>query len=235
VDEGASLHVINDSGNTLLHIAAASCSLQTLQYLDSLSLSGMDLNHFNINGSTAWDIFQVVIYAPLGYLGHGRRPSIEEQRAFTNLYEGIRNRTAEQDITRLKQVSHALSQGETTTAQFLLQTLVEEKRKWASGLHKWYRILAGQVQEGDLDAVVGSIEDYIEELRELIHSSAWDLPSRFTPRPEPEEDRELEIEDQISKEDVDSEDGSNGEEYDSWAGEVSFNGEGDEEDQNRRP
>lgn len=215
VDEGASLHVINDSGNTLLHIAAASCSLQTLQYLDSLSLSGMDLNHFNINGSTAWDIFQVVIYAPLGYLGHGRRPSIEEQRAFTNLYEGIRNRTAEQDITRLKQVSHALSQGETTTARFLLQTLVEEKRKWASGLHKWYRILAGQVQEGDLDAVVGSIEDYIEELRELIHSSAWDLPSRFTPRPEPEEDRELEIEDQISKEDVDSEDGSNGEEYDS--------------------
>lgn len=214
VEEGAFLHVINDSGNTLLHIAAVSCNLQTLQYLDSLSLSGMDLNHLNTNGSTAWDIFQVAIYTPLGYLGRGRRPSIEEQQAFTNLYEGIRNRTAEQDITRLEQVLHAFSQGETTTARFLLQTLVEEKRKWASGLHKWYRILAGQVQKGELDAVVGSIEDYIEELRELIQSSAWDLPSRFTPRPEPEEDRELEMEDQISKEYVDSEDGSYGGKYD---------------------
>lgn len=185
VGQGASLHGIYDRGRTLLHHAASRLSLKLLQYLDSLNLSGIDLNHPDHYGRTSWDIFQFVLFTPPFELISCRRPSIDEQRTFVSLYEGIRDRTAKQDIARLEKALHALSQRKITTALSLLHSLVEEKQKWASGLHKWYRIVIGQLQEGDLEAGVGSIEDYIDELRDLIQSSAWDLPSIFTPRPEP--------------------------------------------------
>ncbi|KAI8715745.1 hypothetical protein NCS52_01082800 [Fusarium sp. LHS14.1] len=194
VSEGAYLHGIYDRGRTSLHHAASRLSLQLLQYLDSLNLSGIDLNHPDHYGRTPWDIFQFVLFKPLADLKSCRRPSIDEQQAFVSLYEGIRNRTAKQDIIRLEKALRALSQRKITTALSLLHTLVEEKQKWASGLHKWYRIVIGQPREGDLEAGVGSIEDYVDELQDLIQSSAWELPSIFTPRPDPEYYHQLETE-----------------------------------------
>lgn len=204
VGEGASLHTIDSQGLTLLHHAASRLSLQVLQYLDGLGLSGIDVNHPDCDGWTPWDMFQLVMLAPLSSLGASRRPSVDEQHAFVSLYEGIRNRTAEHDMTRLGAVLHALSRRDATAAFSLLQDLIEKKQKWASGLDKWYRILARQIKEGGLDAATASIEDYIEELRELVQSSVWDLPSIWTPRPEPEEDQDLETEHGISEGDVGS-------------------------------
>ncbi|KAJ4326678.1 hypothetical protein N0V84_002904 [Fusarium piperis] len=108
---------------------------------------------------------------------------------------------------------------------------MEEKQKWTSGLYEWYRILARQVQEGELDAAIESIEDYIEELRELVQSSAWDLPSRFTPESESEEDQDLEMEHEGSEGDVSSEGDSDEEEGESLEGEVDSDSESEEEDQ----
>ncbi|RSL70020.1 hypothetical protein CEP54_002029 [Fusarium duplospermum] len=216
-----------------LHFALSSQSRNLV--CEHLSLSGIDLNHVNIYGDTPWDVFQLAIFAPLRYLGSWRRPSIYEQQAFVSLYEGIRNRTAEKDINYLEQVLHALSHQDTTTAFSLLQTLVEEKQKWTSGLDKWYRILARQVQEGELDAVIGSIEDYIEELRELIQSSAWDLPSRFTPRRELAEVQGLESDYESPGEDVDSDGDSDEGEYETAEGEVSSDSGSDEEDEDPQP
>ncbi|KAM6519918.1 hypothetical protein FALCPG4_013493 [Fusarium falciforme] len=235
VNEGASLHCIYNEGFTLLHCAALLFNLQILQYLDSLNLSGIDLNHLDNSGRTPWDAFQLAVFVPLRHLFFWRRPSFDEQQAFVSLYEGIRNRTAEQDINHLDKVLHALSRQETTTAFSLLQTIIEEKQKWSSGLDKWYRILTRQVQEGELDAVVESIVDYIAELRELIQSSAWNLPSIYTPRLETGEDQDLDTDYESSEEDVHSDDDSDGEEYESSEGEVGSDGELDEEDQNRRP
>ncbi|RTE83297.1 hypothetical protein BHE90_002156 [Fusarium euwallaceae] len=236
VNEGASLQNIDNQGYSIIHFAATFFNLNTLQFLHSLSLSGIDLNHVNIRGDTPWDLFHFVIFAPPWYLGAWRRPSIDEQQAFVSLYEGIRNRTAEQDISHLELVLHALSHQDTTTALSLLQSLVEEKQKWISGLYKWYRILARQVQERELDAVIGSIEDYIEELQELIQSSAWDLPSRFTPpRPVPDEDQDFETDYESSGEDVDSDGDSDEEEYETAEGEVSSDSGSDEEDEDPQP
>ncbi|RSL64197.1 hypothetical protein CEP53_004141 [Fusarium sp. AF-6] len=235
VNEGASLQTIDNEGFTIFHFAATCSKLHMLQFLHSLNLSGIDLNHVNIYGDTTWDLFQYVISVPLWRLGIWRRPSIDEQKAYVSLYEGIRNRTAEQDINHLEQVLHALSQQDTTTAFSLLQTLVEEKQKWTSGLDKWYRILARQVQERELDAVIGSIKDYIEELQKLIQSSAWDLPSKITPpRPVPDEDQDYDTDYESSGEDVDS-DGDSNEEYVSAEGELGSDSGSDEEDDNPQP
>ncbi|KAM0425251.1 hypothetical protein ACHAPT_009568 [Fusarium lateritium] len=217
-------------GYSLLHYAAFHCSLETLQYLDSLSLSGIDVNSLDYRGgSTPWDCFQFAIYASLGQLLGARRPSPQEEQAFASLYEGIRNRTAGQDITCLEQVLDALSQRDKNTAFSLLQTRVEEKRKWQSmGLYKWYRILARQVQEGELDAVVESIQDYIKEMRELIQSSAWDLlPSVYTPPLEPEENEKVDLEYESSEDEADS-DGDVDEEDERPKG-VGSNSRGNEE------
>ncbi|KAI8661838.1 hypothetical protein NCS55_01055100 [Fusarium keratoplasticum] len=235
INEGASLQTIYNRGHTIIHVAASVFNLDALQFLHGLSLSGIDLNHVDDFGHTSWDVFQIAIFTPLRYLGSYRRPSFNEQQAFVSLYEGIRNRTAEQDIWHLEQVLHALSHQENSNAFSLLQTLIEQKQKWASGLDKWYRILARQIQEGESDTVIESIEDYIEELRELIQSSAWDLPSIYTPRRETGEDQDLETDYESSGEDVYSDDDSDEEEYESSEAEVGSDGESDEEDQNHRP
>ncbi|KAM5362106.1 hypothetical protein ACJZ2D_012697 [Fusarium nematophilum] len=180
VQANASLHITNDTSFNIIHVAAQYSNVQVLNYLTGLHLSGIDTHCPDRWNDTPWDNFVFSTYGPDWALQARRRPSLEEQQAFVDLYQGIRDRTAEQDISRLQQVLHAFSEQDQPAACSVLQFQVEEKQKWKTNpLYKWYRAILKQVQEGKLDSAIGGIEGYIEELREEIQSSPWDQSSRY--------------------------------------------------------
>ncbi|KAF5001977.1 hypothetical protein FDECE_10779 [Fusarium decemcellulare] len=120
VNEGASLHVTTDLGR-ILHWVGFNLDLQILRYLECLELTGIDVTGRNGDGHTAWDYFIFTIYGPWRTLGTAHQPSLGEQHVFANLYKNIRNRTLMQDISRLRQILHVLSQQERAAACTLLQ------------------------------------------------------------------------------------------------------------------
>ncbi|KAF5005906.1 hypothetical protein FDECE_7664 [Fusarium decemcellulare] len=200
----ASTHFVNKYSWNILHVAACHCRLETLRYLAGLKLSGVDHQLVDIWGFTPWDRFEGTICgSDLDLiLAEKRRPTYEEQEAFVELYQGIRDRNLQNDISRLQRVLEALSKHDRTAASSLVGLMSQEKTEWKDfKLASWYRGVGKEVQVGDVDVAIRMIESDIACLEQEMSTLLW--------YPEPDYDAW-----NLEEEDDESSESAEGTEYD---------------------
>ncbi|CAM1502187.1 Fc.00g041710.m01.CDS01 [Cosmosporella sp. VM-42] len=175
VGAGASLDHVNSRTQNILHIAAFYCNTEVLHYLTGLALSGISTHLDESHRCSPWDMFQFVIHAETWKLGSYRRPDADEKKAFAQLYEDVRNRNLQHDIQILEEVAKALRKDEKVNSRAALAPLIKQMEEWnREGLIKMFRAIDSQIRVGELLLAIGAIEDYIEEIREEMGTSAWD-------------------------------------------------------------
>ncbi|KAJ3533089.1 hypothetical protein NM208_g8143 [Fusarium decemcellulare] len=176
IQSGASIHCITKDSRNILHCAAAQSRLETLRYLVGLNLSGIDHQLIDSWGLNPWERFQNILHEPdleLSFQGY-RKPTHEEQRAFVELYQGIRDRNLQNDISRLQRVLEALSEDDRTAASALIILMCQEKTKWKNfKLASWYRGIEKEVQVGDLDVAIRMIDSDIACLEQEMSTPLW--------------------------------------------------------------
>ncbi|KAK6211420.1 pfs domain-containing protein [Colletotrichum tabaci] len=197
---GASATVTGPDASGFLHRVAYHSGCGELDYLDSLSLSGINLDSVDEDGNTVWDCFVYSKGAEDWCRGDIRRPSSDEQEAFTRLYKDIRDRNLDQDIKRLEWTRQYLVDEDQRGATSALDPLIKQKTEWERlGQVETYKTIGLQVREGMWHAALQSVDENIGVLREemakspLENSSGWDYLLKADT-----EDGETEDEDNIS-------------------------------------
>ncbi|WQF86736.1 Putative ankyrin repeat-containing domain superfamily [Colletotrichum destructivum] len=191
----------NTTTSEILHQAALYSGCQELEYPDSLSLAAINLDSFDKDGYTVWDCFVYSLGAENWRRGDIRRPSSDEQEAFTRLYRGIRDRNLEQDIKRLEWTRQYLGLKDQRGATSALDPLIKQKTEWERwGQVETYKTIGLQVREGMWHAAIESVDENIEMLQEEMVKSPWQNSSRWDYLLESDtEDSETENEEDMSE------------------------------------
>ncbi|KAK1996658.1 pfs domain-containing protein [Colletotrichum falcatum] len=178
VEAGANAATVRPHGN-ILHSAAGSAGYEVLSYLESLSLSGINLDHINEDGNTVWDSFIWVSYAEDWRIANCRRPSPEEEQAFVRVYRGVRDRSLASDVKTLQRVREHAAHKDRRAATAALAPLIKQKEEWGRGdLAETYKTIRLQIREGMWDAAVESVDENVGLLQEEMATSPWEKPSR---------------------------------------------------------
>ncbi|KAK2017423.1 ankyrin [Colletotrichum eremochloae] len=174
VEAGASTSKFGSWGN-ILHLAALAAGYEVLSYLESLSLSGLNLYFLSQEGNTAWDCFIWVSYIEDWRIAGRRRPSSDEKEAFVRLYQGVRDKNLNFDINMLQRVrQYALDEHE-RGATAALAPLIKQKEEWKRGdLVETYKTIRLQVREAMWDAAIESVEENVEILQGQMAKSPWE-------------------------------------------------------------
>ncbi|KAK2035324.1 hypothetical protein LX32DRAFT_647769 [Colletotrichum zoysiae] len=145
----------------IFHRTALISGIGVLLYLESLSLSGIDTEHINASGGTAWDCFIWVSYTE-------------------NWSLGVRDRNLDCDVKTLQRVREYVMHEDQRGATAALASLVKQKEEWnQGGLVETYRTIRLQIREAMWDAAMESVDENIEVLQEAINKSPWDNCSRW--------------------------------------------------------
>lgn len=89
VDAGASLHVVDKYSQNLLHFAARYCTIDTMHYLNTLDLTGMNTEMRNSSEYTVWDDACYCRDPDSANLECSRHLSPEHEDVFLVLYNNI--------------------------------------------------------------------------------------------------------------------------------------------------
>ncbi|KAF7550932.1 hypothetical protein G7Z17_g5384 [Cylindrodendrum hubeiense] len=163
VNAGAMLFTADAYSQSCLHLAAGFANVEVLSYLNSLTFSGINSSYLRINGKDPWDILQFTIHSPRWQLGSLRRPDIEAQEAFAQLYQGMRNRNLQSDINILYEVFQALSEKDSGTSRTKLAPLIQQKEEWGRlDLLETLRATADQIRAEEWETASRMLKDAIE-------------------------------------------------------------------------
>ncbi|KAF9775034.1 hypothetical protein IL306_006859 [Fusarium sp. DS 682] len=163
----------------LLHLASAQASLQLLQYLSALDLSGINPYEEDSCGDTPWDDFVYNRSSDEWYLGDARKPSFAEQEAFVELYQGVRDQALQHDIQNLEQILGALQTQDVAVARERLAVLIEKEKTWErENLVCWYRAVDKRVQHAEWELATDDVEGHIQDLQEELETPVWKIPSK---------------------------------------------------------
>ncbi|KAK1985277.1 ankyrin repeat-containing domain protein [Colletotrichum cereale] len=179
VEAGASTATFGPLGN-ILHRTALNVNHDTLSYLESLSLSEINLDHVDKNGNTVWDYWIWVSYAENWRIGGNHRPSLEEQQAFVRLYQGVRDRNLDFDIKTLQRVRRYALHEDQRGATAALAPLIAQKEEWKRwSLVETYNAIRLQIREAMWEAAIESVDENIEVLLEEMAKSPWENSSHY--------------------------------------------------------
>ncbi|EGU86554.1 hypothetical protein FOXB_02883 [Fusarium oxysporum f. sp. conglutinans Fo5176] len=181
VNADCSLHVSNDYSQNALHLAAEKASLEVLQYLSVLDLSGINPNQEDSSGDTPFDVLVRASHATGEWdLGDPRRPSLAEQEAFLELYQGVRDQALQNDIQNLERVLGALQEQDIAVAREHLDILIRKEKQWErENLVSWYRALDKRIQHAEWELATEDIEGHLLDLQEELATPVWEIPSKY--------------------------------------------------------
>ncbi|KAH6887717.1 hypothetical protein B0T10DRAFT_549678 [Thelonectria olida] len=175
VEAGASLAPITDRSWGVLHYAAAYATSDTLRYLAHLDLdssSGIDTDLRDSSNCTPWDIFLQSFYRPPW--SNWRRCTSDDQSAFVQLYQAIRDRNLQHEISVLEHVLHALPAHVPTVCNTLNSLSKQKADCHVMDSSAWYRAVSSKLRTGEQDAAIHDMEDYLDDLRYELDISLWD-------------------------------------------------------------
>ncbi|EMT66328.1 Ankyrin repeat, PH and SEC7 domain containing protein secG [Fusarium odoratissimum] len=181
VKSHCSVHVFNDYSQNVLHLAARYASLELLWYLSVLDLSGINPYQEDSFGDTPFDDLVRNSHATGGWdLGDSRRPSLAEQEAFVELYQGVRDQALQNDIQNLERVLGALQEQDIAVAREHLAMLIRKEKRWERGnLVSWYRALDKRIQHAEWELATEDIDGHLLDLQEELATSVWEIPSKY--------------------------------------------------------
>ncbi|RKK74693.1 hypothetical protein BFJ69_g8260 [Fusarium oxysporum] len=180
VKSDCSVHVFNDYSQNVLHLAARYASLELLWYLSVLDLSGINPYQEDSFGDTPFDDLVRNSHATGEWdLEDSRRPSLAEQEAFVELYQGVRDQALQNDIQNLERVLGALQEQDISVAQEHLAMLIRKEKRWErENLVSWYRALDKRIQHAEWTLATENVEDHLLDLQEELATPVWKTPSK---------------------------------------------------------
>lgn len=181
VKSDCSVHVFNDYSQNVLHLAARYASLELLWYLSVLDLSGINPYQEDSFGDTPFDDLVRNSHATGEWdLGDSRRPSLAEQEAFVELYQGVRDQALQNDIQNLERVLGALQEQDIAVARKHLAMLIRKEKRWErENLVSWYRALDKRIQHAEWELATEDIEGHLLDLQEELATPVWEIPSKY--------------------------------------------------------
>ncbi|KAH7007310.1 hypothetical protein EDB80DRAFT_718576 [Ilyonectria destructans] len=189
VGAGASLHLVDNHSRNILHYAAGHSKVETLDYLTSLALSGINTEHLDIDGDTPWGSIQYLLDTPRWNLSSWRRPDSNELEAFARLYWDIRNRNLGIDIHIIEEVLQTLSEKDDETSRAKLAPLIRQKEEWKRfDLLQTFRAVDGQIRAGEWKAAEHTLEDVLEDMEEEMELSPWEIKGWWNAESEEDSD-----------------------------------------------
>ncbi|KAF5595804.1 ankyrin repeat PH SEC7 domain-containing protein [Fusarium pseudoanthophilum] len=180
VNAGCSVNISSHDSRNVLHIAARYASLELLDYISDLDLSGIDPCQQDSFGDTPFDdLVRISRVTDEWDLGTDRRPSLTEQQAFVKLYQGVRDQALQNHIQNLERVLVALREQDTTVAREHLALLVEKETRWKrENMVSWYRAVDKRIQHAEWELATEDIEDHLLDLQEELATPVWEIPSK---------------------------------------------------------
>ncbi|QKD49001.2 ankyrin repeat-containing domain protein [Fusarium oxysporum Fo47] len=181
VKSDCSVHVLNDYSQNVLHLAARFASLELLWYLSVLDLSSINPYQEDSFGDTPFDDLVRNSHATGEWdLGDSRRPSLAEQEAFVELYQGVRDQALQNDIQNLERVLGALQEQDIAVAREHLAMLIRKEKRWErENLVSWYRALDKRIQHAEWELATEDIEGHLLDLQEELATPVWEIPSKY--------------------------------------------------------
>ncbi|KAF4468546.1 Ankyrin repeat PH and SEC7 domain containing secG [Fusarium albosuccineum] len=173
---GGSFLAVTRFSHNLLHIASRYATPETLSYLISQEISGIDTELQHRDADTPWDKFKRLVHFPwIEY-----RPTRARQQAFAKLYQGIRDRNLQHDIIHLEQILEGLQKQTVVEARQHIAILINQKEEWKkTGLVDWYRAVDKRIQHFEWALASEDLEEYLEELKAELKTSVWDMASKY--------------------------------------------------------
>ncbi|EWZ00718.1 hypothetical protein FOYG_00520 [Fusarium oxysporum NRRL 32931] len=181
VNADCSLHVSNDYSQNALHLAAERASLEVLQYLSVLDLSGVNPYQEDSFGDTPFDDFVGLSHATHDWECSGaRKPSLAEQKTFVELCQGVRDQALQNDIQYVERILDAFQEQNVAVAREHLAVLVEKEKRWErENLVSWYRALDKRIQHAEWELATEDIEGHLLDLQEELATPVWEIPSKY--------------------------------------------------------
>ncbi|KAG9497732.1 hypothetical protein J7337_010603 [Fusarium musae] len=181
VNAGCSVNASDYKSRNVLHLAARHASLELLDYISDLDLSGIDPYQQDSFGNTPFDCLVWVSHLTDEWdLRIDRKPSLAQQQAFVELYQGARDQALQNDIQNLERVLGAFQEQDIAVSQEYLAMLVEtEKRRERENLVAWYRAVDKRIQHAEWELATEDIEDHLLDLQEELATPVWEIPSRY--------------------------------------------------------
>ncbi|KAG5662400.1 hypothetical protein KAF25_004818 [Fusarium avenaceum] len=212
VEAGSSLSFYSSHSQNLLHYASAFASLDMLECLCGLEPS--DINPYQKDhwGFTPWYLFIYLHFADEWNLQgrwnlEGRHePTPDEQMAYVELFQGVRDRYLQHDICILEHILSAMRKKDVTAAQEDLALLIGRETNW--GCHDraaWYRAVDKRVQSMEWDFAMEDVEDFLVDMKEELDTPVWKFPSFWGAYLWEEDDEDCITEEESSESDWSSE------------------------------
>ncbi|KAF4988119.1 hypothetical protein FDECE_15179 [Fusarium decemcellulare] len=173
---GGSFLPVTHFSHNLLHIAILYGTPETLSYLISQEISGIDTELQDRDADTPWDKLKRLVHFPrIEY-----RPTRARQQAFAKLYQGIRDRNLQHDIIHLEQILEGLQKQNVVEARQHIAILIKQKEEWKrTDLVNWYRAVDKRIQHSEWALAVEDLKEYLAELKAELKTSVWDIPSKY--------------------------------------------------------
>jgi hypothetical protein len=149
-----------------------------LQYLIGLGLSDISPYHKTYWGLTPWDEFLYAHVADESELGGRCKPTLAEQGAFVELFQGARDRYLQHDICILGHILSAMRKRDVTVAREDLTLSIRRETNWeCHDRAAWYRAVDKRVQSMEWDFAMEDVEGFLVDMKEELDTPVWKYPS----------------------------------------------------------
>jgi hypothetical protein len=179
VEAGCSLSFYNFISRNLLHFASFYALLDMLEYLCGLGLFDISPYQKDYWGFTPWDLFIYTHVADEWELQKDRKPTLAEQEAFVELFQGARDRYLQHDIFILGHILSAMRKQDVTAAREDLALLIRRETNWeCHDRAAWYRAVDKRVQSMEWDLAMEDVEEFLVDMKEELDTPVWKYPSK---------------------------------------------------------
>ncbi|KAF5592415.1 ankyrin repeat PH and SEC7 domain protein [Fusarium subglutinans] len=179
---GSDLEALNNFGDTpfLQSITFNELEVARGLYLSILDLSGINPWQEDSFGDTPFDYLVMISGDPDEWILRAcRRPSLAEQIAFVELYQGVRDQALQNDLQSLERVLNALQGQDIAIAREHLLLLAEKEKRWErENLVSWYRAVDKRIQHAEWGLAAEDLEGHLLDLQEELATPVWEIPSK---------------------------------------------------------
>jgi hypothetical protein len=180
VEAGCSLSCYNSNSVNLLYFASIQASLYMLEYLCGLGLSDISPYQKSYWGFTPWDAFIYTHVADEWELQGSRKPTLAEQGAFVELFQGARDRYLQHDICILGHILSAMRKQDVTAAREDLAVLIGRETYWeCHDRAAWYRAVDKRVLSMEWDFAMEDVEEFLVDMKKELDTPVWKYPSEW--------------------------------------------------------
>ncbi|KAK3384069.1 ankyrin repeat-containing domain protein [Lasiosphaeria ovina] len=162
---GARIDAVSSVYGNVLHIAAAFANVVLLEFLDSMDLSMIDVEHATEKRGTPWDVLRFVMTRSELELEILNRPTKEVARRFAAFFRKVRDQNLQHDLEILAAVLESLRLKEGEMALKDLAPLIQRKESWNRNREaETFRTVRLQIKQAMWEAAVESVEENIEKV-----------------------------------------------------------------------